>query len=282
MAPEEYINSLRKRYKLKSQPFQGGFEDFLEPTPYSKDVCSNTFRLPKTSVLEDLVSYWGGETPHSFKADQPTLLSLAYFPLRIVAGEWMVYAHTWSTNIKPYEYSTNIAAGTTSLDKLDADLRTLQSYGRSHIQSMLKLRYIIGAVQSHNASEPSPESYTAIVEDYEDISAVMKMYYNRLESMIPVVTSMVQIADTRRSLKEAENVTRLTILALLFIPLSFVAGLFSMNSEVSAAGLKLYFSVAIPLCILVFAVSRLLPFLNMDAFWSIVRGTKKSWRDSNW
>jgi Mg2+ and Co2+ transporter CorA len=70
-----------------------------------------------------------------------------------------------------------------------------------------------------------------------------------MEAMAPVVTSIVQISGTRRSLKEAENVTRLTNLALLFIPLSLVSGLFSMNSDVSAHGLKLYFSVAIPLCV---------------------------------
>jgi len=82
--------------------------------------------------------------------------------------------------------------------------------------------------------------------------------------MVLVVTSLVQIADTRRLLKEATNVTRLTNLALLFVPLSIVTDLFSMNDGVTTHGLKLYFTVAIPLCAVVFSFARLLSFVNIE------------------
>ncbi len=78
--------------------------------------------------------------------------------------------------------------------------------------------------------------------------------------MVSVVTSVLQITDTRRSLKEAANVTRLTYLTLLFVPLSFVASLFSMNGDVSAHDLAIYFAVALPLCAMVFFVTRLPTF----------------------
>ena len=35
----------------------------------------------------------------------PDLLALAYFPLRIVAGEWVKYVAVMSSGIKEYEYS---------------------------------------------------------------------------------------------------------------------------------------------------------------------------------
>lgn len=87
---------------------------------------------------------------------------------------------------------------------------------------------------------------------------MVETYAARSEALVPVVTSLVQIVDTRRSLREAANVTRLTNLALLFIPLSFVTGIFSMNDGVSAHGLGVYFSVAVPLCAVVFFLARLL------------------------
>jgi hypothetical protein len=82
--------------------------------------------------------------------------------------------------------------------------------------------------------------------------------------MVLVVTSLVQIVDTHQSLKEVMNVTQLTNLALLFIPLSFVTDLFSMNDGVTTHGLKLYFSVVIPLCAVVFSFAYLLLFVNIE------------------
>jgi Mg2+ and Co2+ transporter CorA len=67
--------------------------------------------------------------------------------------------------------------------------------------------------------------------------------------MIPLVTTLVQITDGKQSLRDATNIKRLTILALLFVPLSFVASLLSINDGVSAHGLWLLFSVAVPLCL---------------------------------
>ncbi|KAL5313483.1 hypothetical protein ACEPPN_019216 [Leptodophora sp. 'Broadleaf-Isolate-01'] len=152
-----------------------------------------------------------------------------------------------SSSIKLHEYSTAITAGTNILTHLDSDLRSLETWGRRQMQNVAKLRHIIRFLNFHIASEIEPGEYAALVEDYEHIITMIDTYGNRMASMIPVVASLVQIADTRRSLKEAENVTRLTNLALFFIPLTFVTGLFSMNNDISAQGMKLYFSVAIPL-----------------------------------
>lgn len=82
--------------------------------------------------------------------------------------------------------------------------------------------------------------------------------------MVPVVTSVLQIADTRRSLKEAANITRLTNLALLFVPLSFVASLLSMNGGVTRHDLAIYFAIAIPLCVVVFFVARV-PVIDFNS-----------------
>jgi hypothetical protein len=277
MSTNKYIASSGKEYTIPSRPLQGGFEDFMPPKTYSQyqsSTFTNLAHLKRESLLEDLLYYW--EDPHvpSFKAGDPTLLSIANYPLRIVAGEWMAYVAVMSSSIKLYEYSTAITAGTDILRHLDSDLHSLEVWGRRQMQTMIKLRYIIRFINFRITSEVEPREYAAMIKDYEHIASMADTYGNRMASMIPVVTSLVQIADTRRSLKEAENVTRLTNLALFFIPLSFVTGLFSMNDGVSAQGLKRYFSVAIPLCLFVFAVSRLLPLVKIDWTWRISQRTK--------
>ena len=230
--------------------------------------------LQRRSILEDLLSYWKDTLPPAFKADLPTLLSVAYYPLKLVVAEWVSYVEVMAHSIKQYEYSIEASAEIDVLAKLGTDLRSLQVWGRRSMETIYKLRSVARFLQSCNVPSLGIPEYALIVEDYEHISEMVELYSHRMESMVPVVTSLVQIADTRRSLKEAENVTRLTNLALLFIPLSFVSGLFSMNNDISAHSLKVYCSVAIPLCVFVFSMARLLPFINMDRIWRIILRTK--------
>lgn len=42
--------------------------------------------------MEDLMYYWQMERPRSFHEKDPSLLSMSYYPLKIVAAEWINYA----------------------------------------------------------------------------------------------------------------------------------------------------------------------------------------------
>lgn len=98
-----------------------------------------------------------------------------------------------------------------------------------------------------------------IRQDYEQIGLNLGAYSRRLEVMVSVATSLVQTIDSRRSLSETMNISRLTYLALSFIPLTFVSGLFSMKENVAPGGklFWLYFSISIPLCMLVFLIAHI-------------------------
>ena len=58
------------------------------------------------------------------------------------------------------------------------------------------------------------------------VSTNIKKHTNRLESMIPIVASFIQLRESRRALWKTANVTRLTVLAIVFVPLSFIATIF--------------------------------------------------------
>ncbi|KAJ4377624.1 hypothetical protein N0V83_000451 [Neocucurbitaria cava] len=68
----------------------------------------------------------------------------------------------------------------------------------------------------------------------------------------------MQIVDSRRSIAEAESVSKLTELAFVFIPLSFVASLFSMQIHELDEGVSLYLFVVVAIAfVLVAYVVRL-------------------------
>lgn len=75
--------------------------------------------------------------------------------------------------------------------------------------------------------------------------------------MVPMATSMVQLLESRRSMLEAANVSRLTFIALVFVPLSWVASLFSMADDYSPGhrNFWVYFATALPVLFLVVLLS---------------------------
>ena len=243
---------------LPSRFFLGGYEDFMDP-PSVQGAPSRHGELSRRSLLDDLMYYWSLETPQLFDPQNPSLLALCFYPLRIVGAEWVNYIAIMHRSIKHYEYS-NSAHGNfiLELEKLNSDMRALQSWRRRSMSSQHKLRSAVRLLRKGHASDPQSECCNSLLEDYDQLMYNMIENDRRLENMLPVVASLVQIVDTRRSFAETANVGRLTVLAFFFLPLSFVSSLFSMTTVNGPGGSKfwVYFAVAIPFTILVYLIAR--------------------------
>jgi hypothetical protein len=237
--------------KLRTQPFLGAYEDFLGPIPFSKFSQQGKGDL-RGGMLRELIYYWSRSSPACFDPTDPSLQSLAYYPLRIVAAEWVKYVAVMQYCIKQYEYQHDRLP---ELERFNKDLRELQGWRRRSMMSKGKVRSILRLLKSN---ERGCQDLEALIEDYELISTKIEEAGRRLENMLPVVMTLVQIADARRSFAETADISRLTVLALVFVPLTFVASLFSMNTE-TMPGSKdfwIYFAVAVPVTLLVVLVAR--------------------------
>jgi Mg2+ and Co2+ transporter CorA len=241
---------------LSLRPFRGFCEDFLDAPKFSSDWMSLA-DTPRGGMASEVVLYWERNIPSCFNAQNPTLESLAYYPFNIVAAEWVKYVAVMHNCIKMYEYHGDQLP---SLDQFNTDLRELQVWRRRSMVSQQKLRSIIGQLKARHCHKTTQNmsDISLLVEDFEVICTKIEDAGRRLENMLPVVTSLVQIIDARRSFAETTNISRLTILALTFVPLSFVSSLFSMNdyNAPGARGFWVYFAVAIPITLLVFLVAR--------------------------
>lgn len=103
------------------------------------------------------------------------------------------------------------------------------------------------------------KEFSALIgQDYEQTALDLDAYSHQLEVMVSVGTSLVQAIDCRRSLIVTKNISRLTYLVRVFISLTFVSGLFSMDDNIAPGGRNfgLYFVISIPLCILVFLIAH--------------------------
>ena len=140
-----------------------------------------------------------------------------------------------------------------ALDKLDSDMKDLQTWRRRVMNSQQRIKALLIFLQKFDTNEAH-----YLWEDFQYISAMVAECGRLLETTIPLVTSYVQIIDSRRAFAEATNVTRLTTLALAFVPLSFISSLFGMK-DVHAPGGGLfwvYFAVAVPVTLVVHLIAR--------------------------
>ncbi|KAL0256759.1 hypothetical protein SLS55_009156 [Diplodia seriata] len=173
--------------------------------------------------------------------------------------QWTNYLAVMHHSIKEYEYSIKDGPGVLwFLDRLDSDIRSLQSWRRRSMSSQQKLRLVARFVRHSNGTQSGANTLELLAQDFEQLAASVGKFGERFERMLPIVTSMVQIADSRQSLAETANVSRLTYLAVVFVPLSFTTGLFSMNSDTApgSPGFWQFFLVAIPITMLVFIAAR--------------------------
>ncbi|OAG04470.1 uncharacterized protein CC84DRAFT_1217922 [Paraphaeosphaeria sporulosa] len=243
-----------------SQPFLGTYEDFVPPGPLSAGFTGYT-GVQSGSLLEDLQYYWTLDLPNCFDATNPSLQALSYYPLNIVAAEWVKYVAVMNHCIKQFEYQHNHLP---ELDQFNRDLTELQAWSRRTVLSLGKVEWLIRLLQSPNFnSHKDDRQLDCLSEDLELILHKMQDAGRRLENTMQMVMTSVQIADARRTYAEQANIKRLTVLALVFVPLTFIASLFSMNTEYmpGSKNFWVYFVVALPVTLLVIAIAR--PPLNV-------------------
>lgn len=249
----------------------GGYEDFRDSlSPRNFDLVKP---LNRSNLLDDIIHYWTLQAPPTMNLERYMLLYLCYFPLKIVTGEWMIYSTVVDRTIKQYEYSSkDFFHFHEALDMLDSDLKALQSWRRRAMNSQQKIKALSIFLSSFD---------TSVARDLqEDLAYVSDLIFKCgyiLETTIPLVTSFVQIIDSRRAYAETTNITRLTVLALTFLPLSFVSSLFSMDAAIAPGGdhFWVYFAVAIPLTLVIYLAARA---PEIDAIVTLRRLLQRSWK----
>ncbi|EFX05660.1 hypothetical protein CMQ_3729 [Grosmannia clavigera kw1407] len=232
-----------------------GNADLFQGAAYAlktnSNIVRNVRRLPALSGrqlgLAHLVRYLRYQPPPGFTVANPSLLSLCYYPIRISLAEWNLYIHLTSRCVKHYEYTLSSAQNRLH----DDDIKDLQRWRRRSKQSQHKLLLVEAFVDHWRQQEADGRpTWDMALMDIRYLRQQLEQYSISLEQMISVATSMVQLIDSRRSLQDAANVKQLTLIALIFVPLSWVASLFSLSDKYAPGHEKFWVYIATALSVL--------------------------------
>jgi Mg2+ and Co2+ transporter CorA len=101
-----------------------------------------------------------------------------------------------------------------------------------------------------------PNKWTNTRKDFKSIELRLLQLKVKSDALINSFVGLASIVNSRQSFLEARILRFLTILGMIFLPLSFTSGLFSMAGSFSPGGAQfwIYFAVAVPLTVLIFSV----------------------------
>ncbi|KAL6714811.1 hypothetical protein ACLMJK_007071 [Lecanora helva] len=90
------------------------------------------------------------------------------------------------------------------------------------------------------------------VADFRNLHSRFSGLASRGDKILNIATAITAVQESQRTMEQSQSLSRVTYLAFVFIPLSFVSSFLSMNSdfEHSTTAYKRFFEIAIPLCLL--------------------------------
>ncbi|KAF1830524.1 hypothetical protein BDW02DRAFT_601608 [Decorospora gaudefroyi] len=250
----------------RNEPFQGGFRDFTSPTTVSPHDCAY---LTRNSLSEDISYYLlnlkalGITSPSLSPGHTDPLFILQ----KIIAAHYMQLMSFTTSHIRSLQrfLVRNDVLHDVEIDWVEArwsEIVDITLRCNEYIDNLEAMMLGFGIsfeepqpIRSNNCNNDISLDFQFILHQAQ----ACKIRASELNGALTALTSMVSNAqahdEARVSLREAKNVKALTIVAMLFIPLSFTSGLFSMNEQYMPGrnDFSTFWFVSVPLIIMVFA-----------------------------
>ncbi|KAK4454550.1 hypothetical protein QBC34DRAFT_392002 [Podospora aff. communis PSN243] len=267
-----------------------GYVDFV-PIPIQ---YSTRLGPPRTCLADDLAFYL---TTHFHLVDAiQSPSAVTFFALKIIASHYTQVLDYFRRNLREVQRFMRGPGpsdlGRSHLSLVEANWVDVQFIERRLDKGRVDLEEIL--LQTGASLDP-PDS-TAITS-WKDVSADFRLLYHRLiylqqsaERINASITGLASIVGNRQAFREqqlslhaAEKSRGLTFIGLVFIPLAFVASLFSMSEPYGPGGDQfwLYFAISVPVGLIVMAAYYIfdLGFRADGSGWSFSR-IVEVWKDA--
>lgn len=255
----EKIEQIRANY-----PYQRGYRDFTPwPETSPSTISTKEIRGPhRVSLRDDISFYW------TLIASQLQIASAIQNPFNstiflrhIIASVWMntmEYLHAVLSELETKLWKIEHMISPTLTDA-QKDKYLLEFTIALNEVNTLRRRvtwYIAEMKTNLEALGISPDiasSTSTSDQDFLALHARLLNYQSWAEKLMNVLTTHVNLMETEKSISDSKSLSRLTVLGFIFVPVSFVATLFSMGGDfaVGQSRFWIYFAVTVPLTVVI-------------------------------
>ncbi|CAG9948361.1 unnamed protein product [Clonostachys rosea f. rosea IK726] len=251
--------------KMKTTPFQGGYADFV-PRSFPLHADNQSQGPPRDGLHDDLCYYLA--TAHSTLPEGVKLPQHAtVFMKKIIASHYLQLISYHQANLATMEYPLQRIIGLgqlkiTQLQQQWSDIQLMCARCAHYLKTASSIMTQLGIpLEYPSRGSTSDTTWTESKLDFQYIHHELNrlveraLFFNEsLTGLTGIVGNEQALAETRRSIREAKAVKALTLVGMVFIPLAFTTGLFSMSDEYLPGMEKFwtFFAVSVPLVLLVF------------------------------
>jgi len=243
-------------------PLWSGRANWL-PVPDFRDKLSRTLWLRKTvswydDICQATAHYPWFKSSAAIDTTDPCVIVLPAF--YTICAEWLLVCKYAELRLRMInrlleggatgeDYETQISRGLRGLrswhDRVGDWKKMVQETLDQALPTAVRLT-------STAACSPTDDKFEDIVYDFNRVLRSLDEVQHRLDQLEQRAGAQMQLLAARDSLAESHNLARLTWLATIFVPLTFISGLFSMTDDLRSirGTFKIYFIVAIPVAML--------------------------------
>jgi hypothetical protein len=255
--------------------YQGGYVD-ISPLPANPEY-EQLERWPapypsRKSLFDDILFYWSqadsfpGLHRH-LRGDAATMFmyGTSFFLKRIIASHWMQFLVYFDEIIDRLEYAL-ARADIKALDGVENHLADVEFWQRrcrksreqieQALDTLQKIKSSLSGGSGEAASSGCDNAIYGCVDDFTHIHKQISVLQERCQRLIQSLAYVVSIIESKQSSEEAHNLRILTVLGMLFVPLTLMSGIFSMSDrfQPGAEYFWVYFVTSLPIVGLVFSV----------------------------
>ena len=235
-------------------PIWGGYRNFNScPSIYAEDIPKGP---PRTSLFEDVIYWTSSMNEEEIKALATDPRVLARKPLFLICSEWLIMIKYATLRLSQIDWEVENPEYRTSSEGLSASLQKVHPWRRR----IPLFQFMVSEVLDNVLAVKSPSDclVNELRRDFETVLAELAVLQNRADRIVNVATAIISIDESKKATQQNRNTIRLTYLAVIFVPLSFVSSLFSMVTDISQLkkSFWIYFTVAVPITIIALLATR--------------------------
>ncbi|TAQ86615.1 hypothetical protein B7494_g5058 [Chlorociboria aeruginascens] len=245
-------------------PLWSGYGNFHPPPSIHTPQISISFP-PYNSFIQEFL-YWTlnqtGSAPHTPPLS-PDLLPLQFFVM--ICSQWILLAEYTNTRLCQVEWEIELGLNSFYSGEFDDTLKTLLMWRKrlpiyhafitraiAHIKFRYSPTFPSPSRFASSSSTPESSTWDGILTNLTSLLARIETLHIRADKIMTVAMAVTSREESKKATQESHAITRVSNLAFIFVPLTFLTGFFSMSGDMPTRTYWLYAAIAAPvgLCVI--------------------------------